>query len=455
MNLIKHSKKNFESNKLLEQCFFQKLENISDLVLSLHKYNEGDDIILGTFKKRVKDKDKIYYEISIKFVNKSNLDVVVFIKNIKELYLLRKSNQMILKRELTMAKLAHELKSPISTISLITEEIYSVKENEPEQGMQAGRNKYKRNSANKSKPDLNSELNQQVQESSGRSDKKIESVIEGDSNEGKVDNTHSITIINSLCNYLMILIEDLNSYVKLNRKDSNDSIHNEIFLQKEKLVDILNFCYLIFYMKQKFDPNKQNIKIELKYDNSFEDLKIMTNELKLKQMIINLLSNAYKFTTNGDVKLKADKNDKKKFIRISIVDSGCGLTEEEQQNLFKPFQQITKNQNLNSYGSGLGLTIVKEISKQLGLEIKIDSKLEVGTTFYFDISYKKKSQNQIKFVHKIEEIVCGKEKIKKPLEFIDNLFTRSNTSIKKVLVYESENLNKYSTSKFLYLTINY
>ena len=155
-----------------------------------------------------------------------------------------------------------------------------------------------------------------------------------------------------------------------------------------KLLKNLKFCHSIYHTQQKHDPNKKNIKVLLDY-NLKKNLLINANETKFNQVIINLLSNAYKFTSFGQVVLKAkymgrDENGKE-VVRIEVEDSGAGLSEDELALLFKPFSQINRNQSLNKYGSGLGLNLVKDLLNQMGSEIKVVSTLNKGSVFYFDI----------------------------------------------------------------------
>ena len=351
----------------------------------------------------------------------------------------------------------------IRIIPLIFTNIGQEAENQDEQGESYSEkvNKYKRNNSNKVVISSTKILNQitKLDNQSRDIDINLENEKHDASankvNKEKDETLQSISIVNSLCNYLLILIEDLNAYVKLNNKEFKNETKS-IILQEELLVEILNFCYLIFYTKQKFNPNKQNIRIKLEYITNIENIKIRTNDTKLKQLIINLLSNAYKFTSNGDIVLSAVlnvDNSKKAFIRVSVRDSGCGLTNEEIASLFQPFKQISKNQNLNNHGSGLGLTIVKEISEELGYQIKIDSKIDIGTVFYFDIPYNimneqipeknEKTYNSIILPLKFSSLT----KLNKPLNFIDNLF-RSKTVIKKT-AYESDKLKKCAKGKFV------
>jgi len=126
----------------------------------------------------------------------------------------------------------------------------------------------------------------------------------------------------------------------------------------------------------------------------------MTNEKRLKQILINLLSNAYKFTASGTITLAANIYTSifaENFVRFSVIDSGEGLSEEEKKLLFKPFSKVERNQYLNSFGSGLGLVIVKEIVDKLESTINFTSDIGKGTKFYFDLRLnniiKKKKEN--------------------------------------------------------------
>ncbi len=367
---------------------------------------------IGVVKVKNKDDTKNYYEIVIEkscssFGDKNQIFVVF--RDITGSYRYNKSINNIKKRELTMAKLAHELKSPISTIGLITDQIYN-----------------KINDKNDKK--VSGELLLDINNSMSRFLNKEESM-------DMEEDDQSVAIINNLCNYLMILIEDLNAYVKINNKEFKAQISTAVPLESVNLIEIFNFCYLIFYTKQKFDPNKQNVSVTADYDKEVEKLEVKTNEVKLKQLLINLLSNAYKFTISGDITLSArdicgDNQDH--FIRISVSDSGCGLTKEEQDRLFQPFSQIRKNEKLNPHGSGLGLTIVKEISNQLNYKINIKSIINVGTSFYFDVPGNIKNSPmgklKIKPVH---------QKITKNFtKQIDDLFIKSKTQVTKSTAFQ-------------------
>jgi signal transduction histidine kinase len=101
---------------------------------------------------------------------------------------------------------------------------------------------------------------------------------------------------------------------------------------------------------------------------------------------VNLIGNAIKFTNAGGITVHITRNGKKK-IKIDVTDTGIGISREDKAKLFKKFFQINKAEQARSGGSGtgLGLTIAKEIVKLHGGAIGIDSEPGKGTTFWFTL----------------------------------------------------------------------
>ena len=167
----------------------------------------------------------------------------------------------------------------------------------------------------------------------------------------------------------------------------NDGKFKSIKQYKEEyeefnLINALNFCVKMFQSRAKFE--KKNIEIKLNTNNIPHNKKIKAiSEMRLKQVIINLISNSYKFTINGYIELSVEKKDNN--IRIIISDSGIGFNEEEMGKIFKPFHMIEKNQFLNKNGSGLGLFICNEILSSNNIKINFSSQRGKGSKFWFDI----------------------------------------------------------------------
>lgn len=112
---------------------------------------------------------------------------------------------------------------------------------------------------------------------------------------------------------------------------------------------------------------------------------IDSDSLRLKQTLVNLVSNAIKFTDVGSVKIVVSCDRELRRLNFSIVDSGAGISEDIQKVLFTPFQQGSSNVAKRYGGTGLGLAISKEFVKQLGGEISLQSREGVGSTFSFYI----------------------------------------------------------------------
>ena len=114
------------------------------------------------------------------------------------------------------------------------------------------------------------------------------------------------------------------------------------------------------------------------FDCTIDDLDFYADDLKLRQAIINLLKNAAESSPAGNsIELHITADDQ--YLHISVKDYGCGISEEQMTHLFEPFH-TTK-----SYGTGLGLPIVKKIIESHKGTISIDSGKEAGTTFHIKL----------------------------------------------------------------------
>jgi CheY-like chemotaxis protein/anti-sigma regulatory factor (Ser/Thr protein kinase) len=124
---------------------------------------------------------------------------------------------------------------------------------------------------------------------------------------------------------------------------------------------------------------------------------IISDELRLSQVITNLMTNAIKFTPeNGKVELSAEKLDEKDgeiTIRIEVVDSGIGISPEQQKKLFTAYNQADSSISGKFGGTGLGLVIAKQIIELMQGSIWIESELNKGSKFIFTIKVKKGTGN--------------------------------------------------------------
>src|SRR5215210_1671743 len=108
---------------------------------------------------------------------------------------------------------------------------------------------------------------------------------------------------------------------------------------------------------------------------------LRTDRQKVKQIILNLLSNALKFTPQGSVAIRLDYEPAKEWVSISVADSGIGISEENQKTIFEAFQQADSSYARRQGGTGLGLTICRRMASILEGQITLVSKLGEGSTF--------------------------------------------------------------------------
>lgn len=116
---------------------------------------------------------------------------------------------------------------------------------------------------------------------------------------------------------------------------------------------------------------------------------LIGDPLRLQQVLINLVSNAIKFTPSGHVTLKIElvsEQGKSKTLRFLVDDSGIGINDEQQSSLFRPFSQADSSITRRFGGTGLGLIICKKIVALMEGEIKLDSVPDQGSRFYFTVT---------------------------------------------------------------------
>ena len=210
--------------------------------------------------------------------------------------------------------------------------------------------------------------------------KKTKSNVNNSKGNNENTNSHStFDFLKTLCDYGKTLIKEINDM----GKDfvSNDNNKMEYF----NVSKAINFCVDMFETKKYYDNSKKNLEIYSDINFSYDKMVNSISETGFKMVLINLLTNSYKFTIKGHIVVRAVSMPKEKKIRIFVKDSGKGFNPKE----FKKngcFYVYERNQDLNADGSGLGLSIVNEILTKFNIKLDCISDSEKGgTLFYFDL----------------------------------------------------------------------
>jgi signal transduction histidine kinase/CheY-like chemotaxis protein len=142
-----------------------------------------------------------------------------------------------------------------------------------------------------------------------------------------------------------------------------------------------------FFKEYQKRINKQQVKFVQHILGNPEDNLILTDKVKLNQIFINLISNAFKFTDEGQIEcgFKFDKNHNLLFY---VTDTGIGIPADKHQYVFERFAQLQQGTKKNIGGTGLGLSIVKALVNLLGGQVFLESEPGKGSTFSFTIPYK-------------------------------------------------------------------
>lgn len=188
--------------------------------------------------------------------------------------------------------------------------------------------------------------------------------------------TNYVDHIRNASTYMGQLVDDLLEFSKL----ENDTISIESIP-----FDLENLVNEIIQNAKNLSQNKP-INYEIKFDRAI-DRHIISDPFRIKQILNNLVTNAYKFTNEGTITVKTllIKDHNKNILQISIKDTGIGISKEQQQNIFKAFTQANDHTENKQHGFGLGLTISKKLAELLGGTITLDSELGKGSTFILRI----------------------------------------------------------------------
>ncbi|GAA3629055.1 ATP-binding response regulator [Flavivirga jejuensis] len=191
-----------------------------------------------------------------------------------------------------------------------------------------------------------------------------------------IKNNNYIDHIRSASNYMYQLVDDLLEFSKL--ENGNISIESVPFNLEKHLDEIIQNTKNIVQDKP--------INFVVKHDKALNKL-IISDPFRIKQILYNLVINAYKFTEKGIItiesSLKQDSNIN--MLKISVNDTGIGIKKDQKELIFKAFTQADNNEENKQKGFGLGLTISKKLAELLGGKLTLESKVNKGSTFTLKI----------------------------------------------------------------------
>ena len=182
-----------------------------------------------------------------------------------------------------------------------------------------------------------------------------------------VQQIDSLERIRAAGQHLQALIDDILDLAKI--EAGKMPLHLEEIPLREVVIEVA----------QQLEPMVRKKGLEATYRVAEDGMLVYTDRTKLKQILLNLLSNAAKFTHVGWVRLDATRSDD--FVRIAVSDSGIGIRSEHLDAIWEDFRQIDQSRTREFGGTGLGLSITRKLLERLGGNVHVESSFGVGTTF--------------------------------------------------------------------------
>ena len=224
--------------------------------------------------------------------------------------------------------------------------------------------------------------------------------------------------------YLLTFINDI---LQINKIEANKvELDPEIFNLKTKVENV------VAALNNSAMDN--NTLIHIEYDTNLPYV-FDGDQLKISQILINLIGNSIKFTKDGDIWVRVTqlkKTKKNHFIRIEVEDNGIGITKEKQEHMFESFSQGSVQINRKYGGTGLGLSIVKGLIDILKGKIYLKSEIGKGTSFFIELSITESEKTV-----KVKKRNYSEDIIKLDLKDV------------KILVVEDNKINQMITKKIL------
>jgi len=194
----------------------------------------------------------------------------------------------------------------------------------------------------------------------------VETLLDG-ALENPTDTKRFLQIISRQSDRLHSIFEDL---LMLSRIEQEKG---QITLQRSRILDVLKSAYLAC----EHEAQQKNVTVNI---DCSKNLKAKINAPLLEQAIVNLISNAIKYSESDRTVLVSAKEEKPEIV-IRVKDQGAGINQEHQDRLFERFYRVDRARSRKEGGTGLGLAIVKHIAQSHGGYPKVESTPEEGSTF--------------------------------------------------------------------------
>ncbi len=200
------------------------------------------------------------------------------------------------------------------------------------------------------------------------------------------EQTKQLTMVRTSANHLLSLISDVLDISKI------EAGQLKVACEPFHLVDAIT------RVTQSVRPlaEKKGLTLDLQLDGTVG--RMVSDQRRVEQVLLNLLSNAVKFTEAGGITVRAVREDSSYLV--TVVDTGIGISAEDQERLFKPFRQVDTGLSRKYEGTGLGLSICKKLVELMGGTVWLESQPGTGSSFGFRLPVERSADEQADTVHR-------------------------------------------------------
>ncbi len=201
---------------------------------------------------------------------------------------------------------------------------------------------------------------------------------------------HYLSIVNNSANSLLGIVNDILDFSKIEAGKLDLDVEKcDIYQIGAQAIDIITYQVKTNWLEMLLNKSPDLPKF------------IWADSVRLKQVLVNLLSNATKFTEKGEIELKIEPlllSGDQATIRFSVRDTGTGIKPEKQEKIFEAFSQEDGSTTKRYGGTGLGLTISNNLLGLMGSKLQVNSVPGSGSVFYFDITFKTEKEEHIEII---------------------------------------------------------
>jgi len=213
----------------------------------------------------------------------------------------------------------------------------------------------------------------------------------------RIDQIEKLTTLKFASDNLLVLVNDILDFSKI------EAGQIQLEMIDFSLYDLINNTKQALHYKAQ----EKGLGFRVKYDTDIPGI-LIGDSIRLSQILINLVSNAIKFTHDGSIFIEVNmikNNDKNVLIHFEVVDTGIGMSKETQLLIFERFMQGSSDTTRKYGGTGLGLAITKQLIEIQGGKIEVESELKKGSKFSFELEFNKSEKTTLpfdSFQHRIE-----------------------------------------------------